>query len=934
MDNNSVTEEFEFLDFTDINDMERGRLLHMLYSARNESWVSGEDGFKHPDFPWTFRGTQAQTLPPPGIMNEVSNIAHISDWNTAADEYVNGETESENPVMINGGNFVPGPPPPVYQMVPNPPVYMGNVPPPVHGYVSSQMSPYQQPMYPGPEPPMDPNHRRPNISRNPKGIPPPPNVKRNNDMAFRHPDNIEMANYQTPPTYIAVPPAHYYYSPQNSPLYLPPHHGHPTYPMYTHPHPSMYNPYPQPGPPMYHSPPAGQVPQQPLLVESCKPNVNPIPPVHNVYPQVPENIVDETPADLEIMSLQQDTDVELQVQQEQAKLKIVEIVPEEPKDEIIVTVKETPIVVVQTIEPIESFEKTKESNIFSKSKKKKETVANGLSDVIQENQKSKKEVEKEESKKEENNSVIENKDETIINQEQTPATPVLASDPPITPEVQETEPVKPVTKTWAGLFSGCTSTSNDKVFTLHGSSQPVTNVNVEPMVVPSRNVPDVRSSLFVTNNQKQNLPIKQRTLNYCSSNSMSNIDDSTSHLHRLGEFLSIYNLDHKTAHLQPRGLTNRNTRCYINATLQALLTCPPFFNLMRSVQFKLKNRNIRGPQKSQTPILESMVQFIGEFQQLSIKNGRTTQQQRQATSVATQETPDVGMPFEPSYIYKILPSFEEGRQEDAEEFMSYLLNGINDEMIELIKMSKANVSNGDTPVEVDAIDNNNEWKEVNGKHKMVTRRTIMEKTPLSEIFRGQLRTRTVKNGENEPTENIEPFFTLKLDIEKAKSVREALDMLVTKDTLEGLTCPKTNRELDAYQQVTIDELPYVLLLHLKCFEYKQQKLTKIVKNVEFSVDLKIEPKLISKNSKNNMKTRQYKLFAVVYHDGKEATKGHYFADVFYVALGRWLRFDDASVRFVTDKEVCQPKPPCMPYLLYYRRNDTIAALSAFDNKGR
>lgn len=78
-------------------------------------------------------------------------------------------------------------------------------------------------------------------------------------------------------------------------------------------------------------------------------------------------------------------------------------------------------------------------------------------------------------------------------------------------------------------------------------------------------------------------------------------------------------------------------------------------------------------------------------------------------------------------------------------------------------------------------------------------------------------------------------------MQKAKSVREALDMLVTKDTLEGFTCPKTNREVDAYQQVTIDELPYVLLLHLKCFEYKQQKMTKIVKNVDFSVDLKIEP---------------------------------------------------------------------------------------------
>jgi len=68
---------------------------------------------------------------------------------------------------------------------------------------------------------------------------------------------------------------------------------------------------------------------------------------------------------------------------------------------------------------------------------------------------------------------------------------------------------------------------------------------------------------------------------------------------------------------------------------------------------------------------------------LGVKNGRINQQQRQATSTAIQETPDVGQAFEPNYVYKILPAFEEGRQEDAEEFMSYLLNGINDEMIEV-----------------------------------------------------------------------------------------------------------------------------------------------------------------------------------------------------------------------------------------------------------
>lgn len=49
-----------------------------------------------------------------------------------------------------------------------------------------------------------------------------------------------------------------------------------------------------------------------------------------------------------------------------------------------------------------------------------------------------------------------------------------------------------------------------------------------------------------------------------------------------------------------------------------------------------------------------------------------------------------GVPFEPSYIYGILKSTSspgvfsvEGRQEDAEEFLSCLLNGISDEMLEV-----------------------------------------------------------------------------------------------------------------------------------------------------------------------------------------------------------------------------------------------------------
>lgn len=64
---------------------------------------------------------------------------------------------------------------------------------------------------------------------------------------------------------------------------------------------------------------------------------------------------------------------------------------------------------------------------------------------------------------------------------------------------------------------------------------------------------------------------------------------------------------------------------------------------------------------------------------------------------------------------------------------------------------------------------------------------------------------------------------------------------------------------------------------------------------------------------------------VIYHDGKEATKGHYVTDVFHVGYSGWVRYDDATVRPVTEQQVLKPKGPRVPYLLYYRRCDTISS---------
>ncbi|XP_065211966.1 ubiquitin carboxyl-terminal hydrolase 10-like isoform X2 [Planococcus citri] len=429
-------------------------------------------------------------------------------------------------------------------------------------------------------------------------------------------------------------------------------------------------------------------------------------------------------------------------------------------------------------------------------------------------------------------------------------------------------------------------------------------------------------------------------------------------LPKIGELLKNYKLDHRAVNIEPRGLENKSNYCYINAILQALLACPPFYNLMKFISHNLHHHKTKAATKQHLPIIDSMVQFVEEFKLVPQKARRD--KTRKLDSAPQEIVP--GKPFEPSYMYNMLSviqnnsSFVMGQQEDAQEFLTCLLNGLNDEMVELIQLadgtnsgtnharksqlaaktlpvSKNNkkISNGDIASDIGMPDDSDsEWKQVHPKIKPHRPNVALTRTPLSDIFRGQMRSVLAKTGDP-CTSTFEPFFTLHLNIEKVSSVKQALELLPGRDNLEGVTSSRTNQEVDAYQQQYLEELPYVLLLHLKYFDYKHHTCRKIKKSVEFPIDLKLDMKLISTQSPSHPKTapsksRQYKLFAVVYHDGNEATKGHYITDVFHIGYGGWVRYDDARVWTVSENDVLRPDLPRVPYLLYYRRCDTIAAL--------
>ncbi|XP_059614959.1 uncharacterized protein LOC132260691 isoform X2 [Phlebotomus argentipes] len=483
----------------------------------------------------------------------------------------------------------------------------------------------------------------------------------------------------------------------------------------------------------------------------------------------------------------------------------------------------------------------------------------------------------------------------------------------------------PPSKSWASLFSSDNSSASSMLAGSHPLSANKKPVAKVPPFEATQTLPI--DGLSYSAASAMGLPMTQASSSKVATVAVkatkSTVDDRS---FKLGEFFSKYQIDNSSVILCPRGLTNRSNFCYINAILQALVACPPFYHMMKKIP--LEPPAFR--QKSATPIIDAMVELVSEFS--TMPPGARLGKREKGSKGKDEIDLMCDMAFEPTVIHKMLSSSRsefhvEGRQEDAEEFLGFILNGLNDEMLELMKLvdKQANLANGEQQAngEVQTEEGGDDWQVIYGNRNKgtVTRTTDFGRTPISDIFGGQLRSRVQREGDHS-TDVIQPFFTLQLDIEKAESVKEALEILVVKDQLEGVTCSKTNQEVAAWQQVTLEKLPVVLILHLKWFDYKMDSCTKILKTVEFPIELRIDAKILS-SKKCVPKQRQYKLFAVVYHDGKEASKGHYITDVFNVGYASWIRYDDSTVRSVSEQTVLHPHLPKVPYLLYYRRCDTI-----------
>uniref|UniRef100_UPI00358FDEFF ubiquitin carboxyl-terminal hydrolase 10 isoform X2 n=1 Tax=Myxine glutinosa TaxID=7769 RepID=UPI00358FDEFF len=474
-------------------------------------------------------------------------------------------------------------------------------------------------------------------------------------------------------------------------------------------------------------------------------------------------------------------------------------------------------------------------------------------------------------------------------------------------------------RSWASLFHS--PKSQNAASTVTTVASPVT-ATILPSVSPKPAAAEKTSALLVDS------PATEMAVRPASEDPVAPA---------IAEFLNGVHLQHKQVATQPRGLVNRGNWCYINSTLQALVMCSPLYNVLRGL---LQCKDISRTETC-TPMLDGLVKLVKEF-------GPPLLPAKPKPGVALEKTKDLrlGTPFEPTFIYKLLTVIkssmcEKGRQqEDAEEFLSFVFNQLHEEMFSLKQLLNPALGGKAAPNGLDGKlhepgdhlggdqqddEEEEEWEQVYSKNRSaITRSADMRSTIVTDIFGGQHRAILHQHGSRESA-TLEPFFTLPLDIqpERVTCLKDALEGLVAREAVQGYTS-KNKREVEVSRRIMLEKLPPILILHLKCFLYnKTGGSQKLMKTIEYPTDLEISKDLLSLASRNKFSKgqRSYRLFAVTYHHGKNATGGHYTTGVYHTGLGYWLHIDDQNVRLINLQQVLKPGLPRTAYLLYYRRAD-------------
>ncbi|KAK0419447.1 hypothetical protein QR680_014150 [Steinernema hermaphroditum] len=354
------------------------------------------------------------------------------------------------------------------------------------------------------------------------------------------------------------------------------------------------------------------------------------------------------------------------------------------------------------------------------------------------------------------------------------------------------------------------------------------------------------------------------------------------------------------------GLQNLGNTCFMNSALQCLSNVPEITQYFLSDEYK-KHLNTTNK--------------LGMQGQLAMAYGGLIHQMWSGEnySVVPRQLKNVIGRFE--------PRFSGYQQQDSQELLAFLLDGLHEDLNKIIK--KPYIEDKDANGRPDSVVAAEAWEDYLKRNDSV----------IVDYTHGQLKSTVVCPDCSKVSIKFDPFCFLSVPLpsrdkmtlrsrENIVDISECFDLFTKEEQLgehDLWYCPQCKEHRQASKKLDLWKLPDILIVHLKRFQYTRWYRDKIDSYVEFPVrGLDLTDRVIDQSGKSYV----YDLIAISNHSGGLGG-GH------YTAIGlngsTWYNFNDSYASDIQD--LPNVKSSREAYMLMYRRRNMNSDVSNGNGNG-